>query len=126
MRKERAPMSEAQKRKISENMKRFWADNPHHKKAPAASGAGVYVLRERGTNFVKIGTTTKFQGRYVTMRRPDNPRALVFLGWLSRDPWDETRFHKEFSCRAATCGGGKEWFLLSDEELEGLENRLLR
>ncbi len=125
MRKHRAPMPEEQRRQISERMKRFRAANPKPKKSPQATGAGVYVLREVGTNYVKIGTTVKFQSRYVSMARADNPRPLRFMGWLSRDPRDEKIFHEKYAHFASSSGGGAEWFLLTDEQLSSLESTLL-
>ncbi len=126
MRKQRGPMSDSQKRQISERMKRFRAENPKPKRSPQATGAGVYVLREVGTNYVKIGTTVRFQSRYVSMVRPDNPRPLRFMGWLSRDPNDERIFHAAYAHCAGALGGGVEWFLLTNEQIAALESTLLR
>ncbi len=88
------------------------------------SGEGVYVLKERGTNLVKIGCTENFRRRYGSLVRSDNPRALEFLGWLSRDLSEEGRYHAEFQQFRAKGGGGIEWFELSDDQIEALSARL--
>jgi hypothetical protein len=87
---------------------------------PEAIGAGVYLLREQGTNFVKIGWTSDFRRRYPSMRVTCNPRKLVFLGWLSRQD-HEGRFHSE--CARYSVGGnagGTEWFEMPDDKIADL------
>lgn len=88
------------------------------------SGEGVYALRETGTNMVKIGCTENFRKRYPSLRRTDNPRELLFMGWLSRDLSDEITFHHRFE-RFAVTGGGTEWFNMSAEGIAELESLLL-
>jgi hypothetical protein len=87
---------------------------------PEATGAGVYLLRETGTNFVKIGWTSDFKRRYSSMRQTCNPRKLVFLGWLSRSD-DEGLHHRE--CAAYSVGldaGGTEWFEMPEDKIADL------
>lgn len=96
---------------------------PPRPRVPA--GEGVYVLREKGSNLIKIGCTGDFRKRYASLRRSDNPRELLFLGWLSRNMGDEGMFHTEFRNMAAGLGGGTEWFAMTDQQILELETRLL-
>ncbi len=98
------------------------APMPQH----GARGEGVYLLRETGTNFVKIGCTAAIERRYSSLARSDNPRRLIFLGWLSRDMSDEGRFHKEFESFSVALGGGIEWFELTEEQIVALQARLVQ
>lgn len=92
-----------------------------------AIGEGVYVIKEDGTNYVKIGGTADFLRRYGKTRKiTDNPRPMVFLGWLDRDPTKEHFYqnkYKRFS--VIEMGGGTEWFLFSDEDLLQLKQNLI-
>ena len=81
---------------------------------PPASGQGVYALRETGTNFVKIGWCGEFSRRYSSMRRTENPRRLIFLGWLSRLEL-EADFHRKYAeYSVGGRAGGIEWFEMPD------------
>ncbi len=87
---------------------------------PAATGEGVYLLRETGTNFVKIGWTGDFRVRYRSMRSTTNPRKLVFLGWLSRQQ-REGEFHCQFApWSVGGDAGGIEWFEMPEEKIAEL------
>ena len=87
---------------------------------PPASGQGVYALRETGTNFVKIGWCGEFSRRYSSMRRTENPRRLIFLGWLSRLEL-EADFHRKYAAYSVGGqAGGIEWFDMPEEVIAQL------
>ena len=92
---------------------------------PASRNRGVYVLREAGTFFVKIGRTIDFRKRYPSLAFTCNPRALVLMGWLSTDPEQEARFHAKYAARRACLGGGTEWFEFDADSLAGLAADML-
>lgn len=81
------------------------------------------MLRETGTQFVKIGWTGDFRRRYASMRMTENPRRILFLGWLSREPL-EGHFHVEFAAYSVgLAAGGIEWFEMPEDVIRSIIER---
>jgi hypothetical protein len=79
----------------------------------------VYIVKERGTEYYKIGFTSKSVPR-VSGNQTGNPRKLILITMLDGDDRLEAYLHRKFN-HLRIDEGGTEWFKLNDQIISELK-----
>jgi hypothetical protein len=99
------------------------ANRLHDRGRFARAVRGVYILREEGTPYVKIGKANGAWRRLGALRA-GNPRRLRLVAVIpAEDPHKlECRLHDRFDEYRANLGGSREWFRLEGDLADYVEN----
>ena len=78
----------------------------------------VYFIRMKGTNFIKIGFTSRDLKERMAELQTAAPLALELLTTFEGDESIESELHRQ--CWQYKTNGGDEWFEIPDQILEGI------
>ena len=73
----------------------------------------VYFIRQSGTNYIKIGFTSRKIDKRLLEHQTSNPAKLILLGIIDGDENKEAEIHRKYWHYKSS--GGSEWFELPEE-----------